>query len=186
MRAKDRLGIEFRKNVLKEFLQNLERAQVRFCEDLKRFESENPDLSFQDRLENLPKLQLDSVWGDAFDVILDGLRRGVDGDEDPFRFKLPKGGAPKVSDLDRFDMAVDAFRMWKKDGKNKEAALEDTAEKYSCEGSEISSSTVRDALRKWEELLGERLLNDEYCDQQRDLLDLLHRAETTPRRTTLR
>ena len=186
MRSKDRSKIKFRKNVLKEFIQNLERAQGRFLEDLERFESENPNVSFLDKLENVPKLQLDALWRDAFDVILDGLKRALDGDGDPFLLKLPKGGAPKVSELDRFDMAVDAYRLWKQDCMNRDAALEDTAEKYSCEGSEISASTVRDALRKWEESLGERLLDDKYCDQQRELIDVSHRMETTPRRTTLR
>ena len=181
-----RKDVEFRKNVLKGFLENLKQAQERLFEDCDRLDSEHPDMSFEDKLRSLPKLQLDALWGDALEVILDGLKRACDGDEDPFRLKLPKGGAPKVSDLDRFDMAVDAFRMWKVDGKNQEAAFEDTAEQYSCKDSEISASTVRDALRMWEKLLGERLLDDKYCDQQRDLIDMLHRAETTPKRTTLR
>jgi len=183
---KDRSEIEFRKNVLKEFIRNLERAHGHFLEDSKRAKSGNPDLAFDATAGNVPRLQLDALWGDALDVILDGLKRAIDGDGDPFRLKLPKGGEPKVSDLDRFDMAVDAYRAWKRDGKDKDAALEDTAEKYSCEGSEISPSTVRDALRKWEKSIGERLLDVRYCEQQRDLLDVLHRAATTPHRTTLR
>lgn len=186
MTTEKRMGIEFRKNVLKEFIRNLERARGQFLEALKQSESENDGMSFQEKLENIPKLQLEAPWGDALDVILDGLKRVADGDEDPFGLKPPIGGVLRVSDLDRFDMAVDAFRMWKTGGKSKDAALAETAEKYSFEGSEISPSTVRDALKKWEELLGDRLLDDKYCAQQRDLIDIINRAETTPYRSALR
>ncbi len=183
---KEREQIEFRKKVLKEFIQNLKRAQERFFEDVERLESEQPYMSLQDRLGSMPKLQLDAPWGDAFEVILEGLERAVDGDDDPFWLKLPKGGVPKVSALDRFDMAVEAYRMWKRDGKSKETAIEDTADNYSYKSSTISSSTVRDALRQWEKILGERLLDDNYCGQQRDLIDMWYHMETTPRKSTMR
>lgn len=177
-----RKDVEFRKNVLKDFLENLKQAQERLFEDCDRLDSEHPDMSFEDKLRSLPKLQMEAPWGDAMDVILDGLERALACELDPFQLKGPWSGQVKLSDLDRFDIAVDAYRLWKKEGRSKETACAETAQKYSFDGASISDETVKLVLNSLVHL-GELLLNDRFCDEQRELIDLIHRSEASATRT---
>lgn len=178
-----RKDVEFRKNVLADFLKNLKQAQNQFFKDCDRLESEHPGMSFEDKLRKAPKLQLEAPWGDAMGVILDGLDRALVGESDPFQLKGPRSGQVKISDLDRFDIAVNAYRLWKKKGRSKESACAETAQEYSFDGASISDETVRLALDSWVHL-GERLLDEKYCEAQRELIDVTYRSKVSATRST--
>ena len=183
-REAQRKDVRFKTNALRYFLKSIEDAYKKWDQDIEKFEQECAEPDLLKRFLLAPGLQIETRATDGMRFITESLRRAIEGENDPFQLKLPRGGVPKLSKLDEFDIAVDVCRLWKKEGKSKEEACAEIAEQYSFPNSKISTETVTNITGDLLKSYGDRLSDEDFCGSQRELIDLLETYDTHPSKTS--
>lgn len=97
----------------------------------------------------VPNLEIRPVSRDMMEILLGGLRRALDGEQDPFRINQPRGKKPLLSGSEKLNLAMCVI-LKKEAGIHEEEAIEIVAEEFG-----ISPSSAKEffySKKKWAQI----------------------------------